>query len=590
MVAHTPVNRRESAETSSDATPLSTSSNAPERLCHPTVDDALTLARYGLPIIPLKPSTKAPRYRDWQKLYSTNQTVIEHWWRQCPGANVGYVIQRGMLVIDVDPRNGGLVGWNNCLAQHGDLPATWCVWSGRHDGGFHLYFTLAEDVEIPEATGLDQGVQILGPRHLVVLPPSLHPNTGQAYTWNETSNPFTMPTPTPAPAWLIALTLETATRHAPKKKLGDAPALTAATTGAQPQERRGSERGKPPGECYAGESTKVPRPVPPPPGTLVDSVQTEIPQQGPGKHLVDLACNHKHLPALLEVCGLPSTLEVGHTTWCPFHDDQHPSASLLGPTAERHSYGLYCHASACKRYYSLLDIFKARTSANLLSIHTETDSTGTKHDHTALRLQWLTRMLEAAGILHLYELGCPSLPPNAPAYVRDVWETFLHVRRIRSATRKASDPMPCSWRFIKDWIGPTCDGSQHLLQKAKSWLIARGLWHADHEEKGMTFWRIGSKALRRTRRDAPVLKTERENVADVEATPVPEPVAHTGHAWSAAAPAPARVCPLAEEPGHEESTCILWQAWLRTEAKKRLYGSPPLKELHTVDWEALYAP
>jgi hypothetical protein len=556
----------------------------------PTVDDALALARVGLPIVPLKPSTKEPRFRDWQKLYNTDPTVIAGWWRQCPGANIGYVIPRGVLVIDVDPRNGGLVGWKNLLAQHGDLPTTRRVWTGRQDGGFHLYFTVAADVEIPDATDIDMGVQALGHRHLVVLPPSLHPDTGQAYAWDAAHNLFTMPTPAPAPDWLRALTLETAQRHAPKKKLGDARATSEASSCATPSGERdgegattrmGKETGSP-----STESTKVPQDVTPPPGTLVD---------GPGKHLRALACDPKNLPALLKACGLPSTLDVGHTTRCPFHDDAHPSASLLGPNAEkkRRSYGLYCHASACKRYYSLLDIFKARESAGLLSIHTELDSTGQPHDHSVLYLQWLTHMLEKAGIIHLYELGAPSLPPNASEVEKAVWSIALHTRRLRAATRKASEAFALSWRYVKDCLGRACEWTQYQIQQAKCRLIARGSLERDHVDAktGITYWRIGSKALRRAMRDTPVLPTERANVESVEATPVIEPVVHTGHAWSAVAPSTVRSCPLAaDDPDHDETACVLWQAWLKTEAKKRLYGSPPLVELPPVDWEAFYAP
>jgi hypothetical protein len=199
-------------------------------------------------------------------------------------------------------------------------------------------------------------------------------------------------------------------------------------------------------------------------------------------------------------------------------------------------------------------------------------------------------MLETAGIIHLYELGCPTLPPNAPEDLQTLWrKVILHVRCIRSATRNASEPFPLSWRFIKDWMGPACEWGQYHIQKLKSWLIARGVLHFDHEEKGISYWRIGSKALRRGRGDAPILKTESENVADVEATPVPVPVAHTGHAWSAVAPARARVCPLAaDDPDHDEATCRLWQVYLRIE-ERRVSGSPPLVELPRFGGEATHA-
>jgi len=191
-------------------------------------------------------------------------------------------------------------------------------------------------------------------------------------------------------------------------------------------------------------------------------------------------------------------------------------------------------------------------------------------------------MLEKAGIIHLCELGAPSLPPNAPEVDKDVWRVALHTRRLRSATRKASEAFGLSWRYILDCLGHTCEWSQFAIQQAKCRLIARGALERDHtdDKTGITYWRIGSKALRRARITAPVFPTERANLASVQDTPVPEPVVHTGHAWSAMAPPTTRVCPLADEPGHDETTCVLWQAWLRSQEKKRLFGSPPLKELY----------
>src|SRR5262245_48361369 len=105
----------------------------------PTIDDVLPLARQGLPIIPLAPGTKQPPrgFTDWKAQATTDPATLTAWWQEWPDANIGHVIPPGRLVVDIDPRNGGLVGWKNLLARHGDLPPTWRVWSGRQDQGFH---------------------------------------------------------------------------------------------------------------------------------------------------------------------------------------------------------------------------------------------------------------------------------------------------------------------------------------------------------------------------------------------------------------------------------------------------------------------
>jgi Bifunctional DNA primase/polymerase, N-terminal len=502
----------------------------------PTVEDALAVARVGIAVIPLAPGTKQPPkgFTDWKERATTDPDTIRDWWQTCPDANIGHVVQRHELAIDVDPRNNGLVGWHNLLARHGDLPPTWKAWSGRQDGGFHLSFTTPADIDLPEIVDLDQGVQGLGPRHLVVLPPSIHPATGQPYTWDADDSPFAFLATAPAPDWLVELVLLRATAHAHSQKRD--------TPGGLPSGAHKVPRG---GGTMSGTLCAGSKPSPP---------------NGPGARLVALACDPTHLPALLEACGLSPTLRVGYSTTCPMHDDAHPSASLLGPTAERRSYGLYCHASACKRYYSLTDIYHYTTSGNFLHLHTEVDAKGQLRDHAALRLQWTTRLLEAAGVLHVSELGAPTLPPHAPDDARDLWTLFLHVRRIRSATREASAPLPFSLRFIQDWAGKVYEWMAYRVNAAKRWLIAHGYLALALKDGQDSFWRVGTPALRRARREAPVHTTERALVADVAATVVAEP------------PAPTSACPDAEDPDHSPLRCELCRAQARILTVRRQRG------------------
>jgi len=150
--------------------------------------------------------------------------------------------------------------------------------------------------------------------------------------------------------------------------------------------------------------------------------------------------------------------------------------------------------------------------------------------------------------------------------------------------------MPLSWRFCLDWLGPAWEWAQSIakaqywIQKAKSFLIAKGLMHAHHEEDGMTFWQIGSKALRHDRREAPIFKTEQENVADVDATPVLEPIQDD--------PPACRQCGT-EGFSRVSEGCewcvLLLPAQARLEEKKRLYGSPQLVDLPRIRGDTTYA-
>src|SRR5262249_10889923 len=93
-----------------------------------------------------------------------------------------------------------------CEKQHGAFPTTWLHYSGRGDGGGHLFYRVPLDVDVPynsSAIGMMDGtVEVLGYGHYVVLAPSVHPETHRQYKWDREFNPWTMPM-TMAPDWLI---------------------------------------------------------------------------------------------------------------------------------------------------------------------------------------------------------------------------------------------------------------------------------------------------------------------------------------------------------------------------------------------------
>jgi hypothetical protein len=496
----------------------------------PTVEDALTVARYGIAVIPLKPGTKEPAITGYKELATTNPAILRHWWQKFPSAPIGHSVERQELVIDVDPRHNGLVHWQNLCAQHGDLPVTWTVQSGRQDGGFHLSYAVPDTVTIPYCTPLaGHGVEALGHGHNIVMPPSRHCDTGQVYSWAPGCAPWELATMAWAPDWLIGLVLEKAKRHARPQgpKMAKVPRASKAS------------------DLSEGTSNKVP--TDPEGGGL--STLFEAPSAAKSEQLVRLFCDPDHLPKLLDVCGLDPSLALGSNTRCPFHDDQHPSATVVGPINGYRSHGLFCHASACKRYYSLVDIYYYRTSGRILSLHTEIDSNGFTRDHKPLNLLWLTRMLDAAGLLSLpTELGLPSVPHDAPEHVQAVFAAFLQVRRLRAATRTLDAPLPFSLRFAQDWGGAAVDLSFHYVKLAKRWLIQHGyIFAAGTDHLGELLWTLGGRGLRRARNALPMFgprAREDAMIADVAATePVPLPL-------------PTSACPEAGDRTHEARQCV----------------------------------
>ena len=148
---------------------------------------------------------KAPLTRNGLKDATTDPEQIGQWWTRWPAAMIGGLVPDGLVVLDIDPRNGG--SDTALVDTFGHLPDTLSVWSGRNDGGCHLYYRIPDGLTITSRR-LPRGVDLRqGGKAYCILPPSLHPATGQPYTWgNECS-----------PAWLPATALRVLVPPEPKR-------------------------------------------------------------------------------------------------------------------------------------------------------------------------------------------------------------------------------------------------------------------------------------------------------------------------------------------------------------------------------------
>ncbi|GAA5025334.1 hypothetical protein GCM10023258_18170 [Terrabacter aeriphilus] len=150
---------------------------------------ALALVGNGWEVMPLQ--GKIPLTRHGLYDASSSREQIEKWWRRWPKANIGGVVPRSVLVLDIDPRNGGDRGWEELV--HGrSVPETLTSMSGRGDGGRHLYFQ--RPAGQLSRQHLPVGID-LKTNGYCVLPPSVHPATGGAYEWH--NGPIA-----PLPTWL----------------------------------------------------------------------------------------------------------------------------------------------------------------------------------------------------------------------------------------------------------------------------------------------------------------------------------------------------------------------------------------------------
>lgn len=173
------------------------------------LDVALELALDGVRVFPL--AGKRPITTHGVLDATDNLRAVVRWFFGRPTINVGLAIGVGALtgirVLDSDPRKGGDINRARLIEEHGPLPETLTVRTGRGDGGVHEYFAFPPGDYREKLCGRDGGLELLGVGKYVVGPKSTHPDTGGTY---EVISPAHVGIAI-APSWLVKL----ATRELP---------------------------------------------------------------------------------------------------------------------------------------------------------------------------------------------------------------------------------------------------------------------------------------------------------------------------------------------------------------------------------------
>lgn len=178
----------------------------------PALNAALEYARRGWPVFPCegkKPLT-AHGFQD----ASANALRIRYWWRRWPRANIGIPTgAKTFTVLDVDGRNGGDDTLHDLVAEHGDLPTTPHVITGS--GGSHYWYRSPAVSIVSRAGALGPGLDVKADGGYVIVPPSVHPNTGAEYAWDAFAHVDDVAL-AEMPTWMVELlattTAETAER------------------------------------------------------------------------------------------------------------------------------------------------------------------------------------------------------------------------------------------------------------------------------------------------------------------------------------------------------------------------------------------
>lgn len=154
----------------------------------------------GFNIFPIYYKGKAPITQHGFKDATNDIKQIKTWWELFPNAGIGLPTGsiNNIVVLDIDPRNGGNFSFERLVDENENLPHT--VHCETGGGGFHLYFNY--DKRIKRNSLIDYpGIDVQSDGKYVILPPSTHPN-GRDYEWEQSSKPVVTPIADP-PSWLV---------------------------------------------------------------------------------------------------------------------------------------------------------------------------------------------------------------------------------------------------------------------------------------------------------------------------------------------------------------------------------------------------
>ena len=125
---------------------------------------ALRHTEVGRPVLPLHDGTKGPRITDWPNKATTDEATVREWFERWPDANIGALTGEGVVILDVDPRNGGMETFRALTRLRGDLPVGPCAKTAG--GGFHYAFRVEGEFRKRK---VGPGLELLGDGQFVVV-------------------------------------------------------------------------------------------------------------------------------------------------------------------------------------------------------------------------------------------------------------------------------------------------------------------------------------------------------------------------------------------------------------------------------------
>jgi hypothetical protein len=146
----------------------------------PFARHAATYRRHGYSPIPVRPGSKAPCLREWSR-YCTelpSPELVQAWVRQYPRAGIAVALGPafGIVALDLDHDVDGLHA--RVLEDAGSSPV-----AKRAAKGPTYFYRYAGERSRSFARNGQTVAEILSTGRLVILPPTIHPDTGKPYQW-----------------------------------------------------------------------------------------------------------------------------------------------------------------------------------------------------------------------------------------------------------------------------------------------------------------------------------------------------------------------------------------------------------------------
>jgi len=183
------------------------------------LEAALAYASWGWPVLPIVPNGKLPATQHGVHDATTDEATIRRWFEGHDDRNVGIACgaASGLVVFDIDPRNGGDDSWSAWTDERGAQPDGAVQLTAG--GGQHY---LAAYVEGVKSCKLRDGIDLLSDgRYFVAFPSRIE---GREYRWELSSDPFDGVAPMAIPPrWLEGIE---AKRRQPVALTGDGSLIT----------------------------------------------------------------------------------------------------------------------------------------------------------------------------------------------------------------------------------------------------------------------------------------------------------------------------------------------------------------------------